>query len=87
MIDVRNISKTFRKFGKALNQVTLQVEAGERVGLIGPSESGKSTLMHHLSGLVPIRGFDYSATAAMLLIVIVVSFLDLVSAVIRKHFI
>jgi phosphonate transport system permease protein len=35
-----------------------------------------------------IRGFDYSATAAMLLIVIVVvSFLDLVSAMIRKHFI
>jgi phosphonate transport system permease protein len=35
-----------------------------------------------------IRGFDYSATAAMLLIVIVVvSFLDLVSAMIRNHFI
>jgi phosphonate transport system permease protein len=35
-----------------------------------------------------IRGFDYSATAAMLLIVIVVvSCLDLVSAMIRKYFI
>jgi phosphonate transport system permease protein len=35
-----------------------------------------------------IRGFDYSATAAMLLVVIVVvSCLDLVSAMIRKYFI
>jgi phosphonate transport system permease protein len=35
-----------------------------------------------------IRGFEYSATAAMLLIIIVVvSALDMVSAIIRKHFI
>lgn len=38
VIDVRNLSKTFRTSGKALNQVTLRVEAGEMVALIGLQE-------------------------------------------------
>jgi phosphonate transport system ATP-binding protein len=53
VIDVQNIFKTFRKSGKALQQVHFRVEAGEMVALIGPSGSSKSTLMRHLSGLVP----------------------------------
>ena len=53
VIEVRNVSKTFRQTGKVLNQVDFRVEAGEMVALIGPSGAGKSTLMRHLSGLVP----------------------------------
>jgi phosphonate transport system ATP-binding protein len=52
VIDVQRISKTFRKSGKALDQVNFQVATGEMVALIGPSGSGKSTLLRHLSGLV-----------------------------------
>lgn len=36
----------------ALNDVTLTVGDGEAVGLIGPTGSGKSTLVQHLAGLL-----------------------------------
>lgn len=38
-----------------LKQIKLQLECGERVGLVGPSGAGKSTLLLHLCGLLPER--------------------------------
>ncbi|NBC32715.1 MAG: phosphonate ABC transporter ATP-binding protein [Alphaproteobacteria bacterium] len=51
-ITVRNLSKTFSRRGKALDDVSLVVQPGEMVGMIGASGSGKSTLIRHISGLL-----------------------------------
>ena len=37
---------------KALNDVSLTINDGEFIGLIGHTGSGKSTLVQHLNGLI-----------------------------------
>ena len=50
MIKVEHITKQFNKL-KAVNDVSLEIKKGEIVCLIGPSESGKSTVLRCINGL------------------------------------
>lgn len=57
-VDIRNLIKDFNsplrgvKAFRAVDDVSLQIQAGEVYGLIGPNGSGKSTTMKALLGLV-----------------------------------
>src|SRR2546421_12885621 len=60
LVELRNVSKVY-KLGeeeiRALDDVSLDIEAGEFISIIGPSGSGKSTLMHILGCLdSPTKG-------------------------------
>jgi len=51
MISIDNISKSYKKI-KALDNVSVDLHAGQSVAVIGPNGSGKSTFMKCILGLV-----------------------------------
>jgi len=57
MISVKNVSKTYKMEDgaeiKALDNISIDVEKGEILGIIGVSGSGKSTLLRILRGVEP----------------------------------
>lgn len=68
MIEVKQISKSFGSL-QVLSDVSLRVEEGEKLAIIGRSGSGKSVLMKHFVGLlkpdtghVYVDGTDLSST-------------------------
>ena len=51
LLRVESLTKSFGGF-VALNKVSVAVEPGERLGLIGPNGSGKTTLINCISGVL-----------------------------------
>jgi branched-chain amino acid transport system permease protein len=52
-LSVTGATKTFQGL-TAVNDVSLEVAAGEIVGLIGPNGAGKTTLINTISGVLPL---------------------------------
>lgn len=52
-ISIQNLSFTYPDGTPALRQITLHIQATERVALIGANGAGKSTLLQHLNGILP----------------------------------
>ena len=54
MLELRSVDAGYGTF-QALFDVSLEVKAGEAVGVIGPNGAGKTTLMRVISGLIRPR--------------------------------
>ncbi|WP_455256912.1 energy-coupling factor transporter ATPase [Peptoniphilus asaccharolyticus] len=64
LVEIKNLTHIYNpdsSFEKrALDKVSLKIEKGEFIGLIGHTGSGKSTLIQHLNGLIkPTEGEIY----------------------------
>ena len=70
MLELKSVDAGYGSF-QALFGVSLEVHAGEAVGVIGPNGAGKTTLMRVISGLIrptkgsiTMEGTDVVATAS-----------------------
>ncbi len=53
-VEIRNLYKTYGD-QTVLENVSFEIEKGERFGLIGPNGAGKSTLIDVMTGLTPLQ--------------------------------
>jgi cobalt/nickel transport system ATP-binding protein len=51
-ISIQGISYSYKPGGEVLKNIHLDIEAGEKFGIIGPMGAGKSTLLLHLNGIL-----------------------------------
>lgn len=51
-IEIERLSFTYPDGHRALSEVSLTIQPGEKVALVGPNGAGKSTLILHLNGIL-----------------------------------
>ena len=55
IFDLQNVSYTYLEKFEALKDVSLKMEEGEQIVVMGANGSGKSTLLSILAALIPDR--------------------------------
>lgn len=52
IIEIKNLSYTYSDGTIALDNISISIEAGKKIAILGSNGSGKSTLLQHLNGLI-----------------------------------
>lgn len=58
MIEIKNISKEYKKNKKVINDVNLEIKDGEIFGFLGPNGAGKTTTIKMITGILEIDKGD-----------------------------
>ncbi|MCH5292864.1 MAG: ABC transporter ATP-binding protein [Treponema sp.] len=53
MFEIKNVSKSYGKNGRAVDSLSLTVNDGEIFGFLGPNGAGKTTTIRMLTGILP----------------------------------
>lgn len=56
IIQIRDLNFCYPDNTKALQDINLDIDEGESIGIIGPNGAGKSTLLLHLNGILNSNG-------------------------------
>lgn len=58
MIEIKNISKEYKKNKKVINDIDLEIKDGEIFGFLGPNGAGKTTTIKMITGILEIDKGD-----------------------------
>ena len=58
MIEIKNVSKSYVKDKKSVDQIDLQIKDGEIFGFLGPNGAGKTTTIKMITGILSIDEGD-----------------------------
>ena len=58
MIEIKNISKKYKKNKKVINDINLEIKDGEIFGFLGPNGAGKTTTIKMITGILEIDEGD-----------------------------
>ena len=58
MIEIKNVSKNYKKNNKVINNLNLKINDGEIFGFLGPNGAGKTTTIKMMTGILDIGEGD-----------------------------
>ena len=58
MIDIINVSKSYKKGNKVIDNISLKINDGEIFGFLGPNGAGKTTTINMITGILEIDQGD-----------------------------
>ena len=58
MIEIKNVSKSYIKGKKIIDNLNLEIKNGEILGFLGPNGAGKTTVIKMMTGILEIDEGD-----------------------------